>query len=112
MTTAVELRNSIISRAFGFFEPSFADFREVDFEVIQIILDVAFCGTSKVADIRTEATERRISLRKLASVLCKLEEKEMIFPCTDPRTGTECVQLCNFEDIAPWADISEMKSLA
>jgi hypothetical protein len=35
----------------------------------------------------------------------------MVFPCVDPRTGIECVEALNFEDMAEYKDIDEMTSL-
>lgn len=112
MTTAQnKLRQSIFDRAFGFQKVCFDGFRNVDFQVLQIVLDVAFCGVAKVSEVREKAEAAGIKTKTISAALCKLVEREMAFPCVDPRTGVECVEVLNFEDLAQYIDVDDMTSL-
>jgi hypothetical protein len=113
MTTAQsELRQSILDRAFGFrFKECFAGFRHVDFQVLQIVLDVAFCGVAKVSEVREKAEAAGIRTKTIIAALSKLAEREMVFPCVDPQTGIECVEALNFDDMAEYMDVDDMTSL-
>jgi hypothetical protein len=112
MTTAqVELRQCILDRAFGFREASFDGFRNVDFQVLQIALDVAFCGIARVSEVREKAEAAGIRTKTVIAALCKLAEREMVYPCTDPATGIECVQVVNFEGLTEHIDVDDMTSL-
>jgi len=111
-TVQKKLRQSIFDRAFGFrCKECFIGFGDVDFQVLQIVLDVAFCGVAKVSEVREKAEAAGIRTKTVSAALCKLAEREMVFPCVDPRTGIECVEALNFEDMAEYKDIDEMTSL-
>ena len=113
MTTAQNnLRQFIFDRAFGFrCKECFIAFRDVDFQVLQIVLDVAFCGVAKVSDVREKAEAAGIKTKTISAALCKLAEREMVFPCVDPRTGIECVEALNFDDMTEYMDVDDMTSL-
>jgi hypothetical protein len=112
MTTAqAELRQLIINRAFGFRESCFDNFRDVDFQVLQIILDVAFCGVAKVSEVREKANAAGIKTKTVIAALSRLDCAEMVFPCVDPNTGIECVDVINFDNLKTHTDIDEMTSL-
>lgn len=112
MTTAqIKLRQSILVRAFGRSAECFDGFRSVDFQVLQIVLDAAFCGVAKVSEVREKAEAAGIKTKTISAALCKLAEREMVFPCVDPRTGVECVEALNFDDMAEYKDLDDMTSL-
>lgn len=112
MTTATEnLRESIMARASGFREACFSEFTDRDFRVLQIALDVSFCRLAKMSDIRAKAEEAGIRPDAVAAALVKMDEGEMIFPCVDPRTGVECVEIWNFKELSPYMDVDAMQAL-